>query len=186
MGDALFTYVYTENMDLLTKIKLRMDRYFGSKLSHRTGAKLQPNCPLSSGDEGLTLVEMIVVLAIIAMVAALIIPNVIGRPDQARVTVAGSDIKTISAALKMYRLDNGDYPTTEQGLGALSKRPTSGPEPINWQEDGYLAQPPKDPWGRQYVYQSPGRTGAFELSSYGKDGKPGGEGLNADIVEGAR
>ncbi|RZJ75945.1 MAG: type II secretion system protein GspG, partial [Brevundimonas sp.] len=102
-----------------------------------------------------------------------------------RKTVAVSDMKTVTSALKMYRLDNGDYPTTEQGLAALSIKPTAGPEAANWQEGGYLERAPKDPWGRPYIYKSPGREGAFELLSYGKDGKPGGDGLNADLVEGA-
>lgn len=133
-------------------------------------------------EAGLTLVEMIVVLAIIALVAALIVPNVIGRPDEARVTVAGTDIKTISAALKMYRLDNGRYPTTEQGLGALVEKPRSAPVPANWSSEGYLPDLPSDPWGNAYVYRSPGGTGGgFDLMSFGRDGKPGGEGVDADI-----
>ena len=135
-------------------------------------------------EAGLTLVEMIVVLAIIALVAALIVPNVIGRPDQARVTVATTDLRTISAALKMYRLDNGSYPTTEQGLAALAAKPTVAPAPANWSGEGYLAQVPVDPWGKPYVYRSPGAGGAgFDLLSLGKDGKPGGEELDADIAE---
>lgn len=132
-------------------------------------------------EAGLTLIEMIVVLAIIALVAALIVPNVIGRPDEARVTVARTDIRTISAALKMYRLDNGDYPTTEQGLAALATKPGSEPLPRNWSPEGYLAQVPVDPWGRPYVYRYPGSMGGFDLSSLGRDGKPGGEGLDADL-----
>ena len=134
-------------------------------------------------DDGLTLVEMIVVLAIIALVAALIVPNVIGRPDQARVTTANTDLRTISAALKMYRLDNGDYPTTAQGLKALSEKPTVSPIPSNWSAEGYLPQAPVDPWGNPYAYQSPA-PGGFALKSFGKDGKEGGEGLDADIVAG--
>lgn len=138
-------------------------------------------------EAGLTLVEMIVVLAIIAVVAALIVPNVIGRPDQARVTVAGTDLKTISAALKMYRLDNGDFPSTEQGLAALSVKPTGAPVPANWAAGGYLDQVPADPWGRPYAYRSPADEGAgFVLSSLGKDGKAGGEGIDADLSVRAR
>lgn len=136
------------------------------------------------GEAGLTLIEMIVVLAIIALVAALIVPNVIGRPDEARRTVAEADLKTISAALKMYRLDNSDYPTTEQGLAALVKKPTTAPQPRIWPEEGYLAQMPEDPWGRPYGYRSPGASGrGFDIVSLGKDGKPGGEGVDADIQE---
>ncbi len=129
------------------------------------------------------MVEMIVVLAIIAVVAALIVPNVIGRPDQARATVANTDLKTISAALKMYRLDNGDYPSTDQGLAALSAKPTGSPAPANWAPGGYLDQVPADPWGKPYTYRSPGDDDAgFELSSLGKDGKAGGDGVDADVA----
>jgi general secretion pathway protein G len=132
-------------------------------------------------EAGLTLIEMIVVLAIIALVAGLIVPNVIGRPDEARVTVAATDLRTVSAALKMYRLDNGGYPTTEQGLEALAERPTTAPLPRTWPEEGYLGEVPRDPWDRPYVYRSPGARGGFDLMSLGKDGKPGGEGVDADI-----
>ena len=137
----------------------------------------------ASGEAGLTLIEMIVVLAIIALVAALIVPNVIGRPDEARVTVAKTDLKTISAALKLYRLDNGDYPTTQQGLEALSKRPTAAPVAAAWANDGYLAQVPVDPWGHPYVYRSPGTGAPFDLLTYGKDGKQGGTGIDADLSD---
>lgn len=135
---------------------------------------------------GLTLVEMIVVLAIIAVVAVLIVPNVIGRPDEARVTVAKTDLKTIATALRMYRLDNGDYPTTEQGLAALASRPTAAPEPRAYPAEPYLTEVPTDPWGKPYVYRSPGAGGAYDLLSYGKDGKEGGEKLDADLNERTR
>ena len=129
----------------------------------------------------MTLIEMIVVLAIIALIAALIVPNVIGRPDEARVTVAQADVRSVAAALKMYRLDNGTYPTTQQGLEALVARPTSAPLPRAWAEGGYLDEVPTDPWDRPYVYKGPGANGGFELLSLGRDGKPGGEGTDADI-----
>jgi len=139
---------------------------------------------LRDSEAGLTLVEMIVVLAIIALVAALIVPNVIGRPDEARVTVARTDLKSIAAALKMYRLDNGDYPSTQQGLAALAKRPDGAPVPTNYASEGYLPQVPMDPWGRPYSYKNPGAGGSgFDLMSLGKDGQPGGEGLDADLTE---
>ncbi|NIJ07739.1 general secretion pathway protein G [Sphingomonas vulcanisoli] len=125
---------------------------------------------------------MIVVLAIIALIAALIVPNIIGRPDQARVTVAESDLRSISAALKMYRLDNGDYPTTQQGLQALVTKPSGDPAPANYASGGYLDKLPSDPWGHPYTYKSPGEDGlGFELTTLGKDGKVGGEGVDADI-----
>lgn len=135
--------------------------------------------PVEPGEAGLTLVEIIVVLAIIALVAALIVPNVIGRPDQARVTTATTDIASISGALKLYRLDNGGYPTTSQGLRALVERPATPPVPVSFPEGGYLSQTPVDPWGNPYVYESTGSS--FSLTSLGRDGKPGGEGLDADI-----
>ena len=133
-----------------------------------------PSVPMH--ERGLTLVEMIVVLAIIALIAALIVPNVIGRPDQARVTVAQTDLRSISAALKMYRLDNGDYPTAEQGLKALAVQPS--PPPPAWRP--YVQEEPKDPWGRDYHYSVD--ASGVSITSLGKDGKPGGEGVDADIV----
>jgi general secretion pathway protein G len=131
-------------------------------------------------EEGLTLVEMIVVLAIIALVAALIVPNVIGRPDQARVTTATTDLATIASQLTTYRLDNGAYPTSEQGLKALVERTNVPPLPASFPDGGYLSTMPQDPWGRPYVYQSNGSS--YSIQSLGRDGKPGGEGVDADIV----
>jgi general secretion pathway protein G len=132
------------------------------------------------GEEGLTLVEMIVVLAIIALVAALIVPNVIGRPDQARVTTANTDLATIASQLTTYRLDNGAYPTTEQGLKALVERTTVPPLPATFPDGGYISTMPQDPWGKPYVYESNGQT--YSIQSLGRDGKPGGEGVDADIA----
>ena len=129
---------------------------------------------------------MIVVLAIIAVVAVLIVPNVIGRPDEARVTVAKTDLKTIATALRMYRLDNGDYPTTQQGLEALVARPTTPPEPRAYPAEPYLNELPTDPWDKAYVYRSPGLNGPYDLLSYGKDGKEGGEALDADLTDRTR
>lgn len=130
-------------------------------------------------EAGLTLIEMLIVLVIIAVVAGLITANVINRPDEARATRAKSDITNIEGALKMYRLDNGDYPTTEQGLKALVEKPTIPPIPTNWAQGGYLSAPPLDAWGKPYEYKSEG--GSFTIRSLGKDGKPGGEGVNADL-----
>jgi general secretion pathway protein G len=134
---------------------------------------------------GVTLIEMMVVLVIIAIVAALIVPNVIGRPDEARVTVARTDIRTIASSLEMYRLDNRRYPSTAQGLEALVARPVAPPAPPNWASGGYLAQVPVDPWGNPYVYRSPGDGAPYELISLGADGQPGGEGVDADLSHGA-
>ena len=132
-------------------------------------------------DSGVTLIEMMVVLVIIGIVASLVVPQVMGRPDQARVAVAGADMRTIASSLEMYRLDNRTYPTTSQGLSALAAPPTQAPLPINWAPGGYLPQVPADPWGNPYVYQSPGQDGPYELMSLGADSAPGGEGVDADI-----
>ncbi len=132
-------------------------------------------------EDGVTLIEMMVVLVIIAIIAAMIVPNVIDRPDRARVTVAETDIRAIASALELYRLDNRTYPTTGQGLAALVSRPSSAPIPSNWAAGGYLPELPVDPWNNEYVYTSPGRDGAYDLVSLGADGAPGGEGTAADI-----
>ena len=132
-------------------------------------------------DHGVTLIEMMVVLVIIGIVAALIVPNVIGRPDEARMAVAKSDLKTIGAALEMYRLDARTYPTTAQGLHALTEKPTEAPVPPVWATGGYLSTPPLDPWGNPYIYRSPADKAPFEIRSLGSDAKPGGDGVNADI-----
>ncbi len=141
--------------------------------------------PRRDGESGVTLIEMMVVLVIIAIVAALIVPNVIGRPDEARVTVARTDVRSISASLEMYRLDNRSYPASSQGLEALVTRPVSPPAPPNWAEGGYLAQVPVDPWGNPYIYRAPGKDGPYDLISLGADGQPGGEGADVDITNGS-
>ncbi|WP_147114763.1 type II secretion system major pseudopilin GspG [Tateyamaria sp. syn59] len=128
---------------------------------------------------GVTLIEMMVVLVMISVVAALIVPNVIGRPDEARVSVAATDMRSIAGALQLYRLDNGTYPTTAQGLDALAVRPVTPPLPRTWPVDGYLTVVPLDPWGTPYVYRAEG--GRFDLISLGADAAIGGEGVNADI-----
>jgi general secretion pathway protein G len=135
-------------------------------------------------DAGVTLIEMMVVLVIIAIVAAVIVPNVIGRPDEARFAVAKTDMRAIGSALELYRLDNQTYPTTAQGIAALVTRPTISPEPRNWANGGYLGQVPLDPWGNEYLYRAPGETAAFDLVTFGADGVPGGDGPNADLVNG--
>jgi general secretion pathway protein G len=135
-------------------------------------------------DAGVTLIEMMIVLVIIGVVAALIVPNVIGRPDQARVAVADADLRAIAASLEMYRLDNRTYPTERQGLRALAERPTDPPVPVLWPAGGYLPAVPVDPWGNPYYYVIPRDGAAFEVGSHGADGAPGGEGLAADIRRG--
>ena len=130
---------------------------------------------------GFTLIEIMVVVVILGILAALVVPQVMNRPDQAKVTVAKGDIKAIAAALDMYKLDNFNYPSTQQGLTALVEKPSGNPQPSNWSRDGYLMRVPKDPWGNDYQYLSPGTQGQFDLYSLGADGKQGGSDLNADI-----
>lgn len=132
--------------------------------------------------QGFTLIEIMVVVVIIGVLAALIVPSVLGRADEARVTAAKTDLRAIANALDLYKLDNYDYPSTDQGLEALVSKPTGQPEPLNWNPDGYLKKLPKDPWKRDYIYISPGTHGAFDLYSLGADGREGGEGYAADIL----
>jgi general secretion pathway protein G len=130
---------------------------------------------------GFTLIEVMVVIIIIGVMAALIVPKVMGRPDEARVTAARQDISSIVQALNLYKLDNQRYPTTEQGLQALVKKPAVAPIPANWKGNGYLEKMPKDPWGHPYQYLQPGVHGEIDLFSFGADGARGGEGNDADI-----
>ncbi|HEX7889548.1 MAG TPA: type II secretion system major pseudopilin GspG [Ramlibacter sp.] len=128
---------------------------------------------------GFTLIELMVVLVIIGVLAALIVPNVLERADDARVGAARADVNMLMQQLKLYRLDNQRYPTTEQGLQALVAKPTAGPIPPNWKT--YLDKLPNDPWGRPYQYLNPGIKGEVDVMSFGADGQQGGEGRNADI-----
>lgn len=128
---------------------------------------------------GFTLIEVMVVVVILGILAAIIVPKVMDKPDQARIVKAHQDIRAIQSALEMYRLDNYVYPTTDQGLKALVKKPSSNPEPPHWKQ--YLDRLPRDPWGRPYQYLNPGVHGAIDIWSYGADGQPGGTGVNADV-----
>ena len=130
---------------------------------------------------GFTLIEVMVVIVILGILAALVVPRVLSRPDEARAVAAKQDLAVISQALKLYRLDNQRYPSAEQGLGALVTKPESAPLPSNWKPGGYLERLPKDPWGNAYVYVNPGLHGEIDVLSLGADGKPGGEGLDADL-----
>ncbi len=152
----------------------RLMRQFKAGLAACSRAEV----PKHDGEAGLTLIEMMIVLVIIAVVSGLLVVNLMGRPDEARATTARTDIKTLSGALALYRLDNGDYPTTEQGLKALAERPTTAPVPQAWHS--YVQETPADPWGHPYVYTADG--GGFTITSLGKDGKPGGTGVDADIT----
>jgi general secretion pathway protein G len=122
-----------------------------------------------------------VVVVIMGVLAALLVPRLMGRTDDARILAAKQDIATLMQALKLYRLDNQRYPTTEQGLQALIARPTNGPQPANWKTGGYIDRLNKDPWGNPYQYASPGTRSEVDIFSYGADGQPGGTGNDADI-----
>lgn len=139
--------------------------------------------PLSAGAGGFTLIELMVVIAILAILAAIVVPKMVGRTDDARITATGTQIKNIEQALNLYKLDNGVYPGTEQGLESLVRPPNIGVIPKNWKEGGYLPKVPMDQWGNPYVYLYPGSQGGagYDLYSYGADGEEGGEGPAADI-----
>lgn len=137
-----------------------------------------------NNNNGFTLIEIMVVIVILAMLAALVGPKLMGRTDDAKVTDARVQIKNIETALKLYKLDNGVYPGTEQGLNALVTKPTTGVIPNGYKDGGYLESKkvPKDPWGNDYLYVSPGEHGDYDLFSYGADGAKGGDGKNSDIT----
>ena len=130
---------------------------------------------------GFTLLEVMVVVVILGILAALVVPKIVGRPDEARVIAAKQDIASLQQALKLYRLDNQRYPTTEQGLQALVTKPATAPTPPNWKSGGYIERLPRDPWGNPYQLLNPGVHGEIDVFSYGADGAPGGEGYDADI-----
>lgn len=130
---------------------------------------------------GFTLLEIMVVVVIIGILGALVVPRIISRPDEARVVAARQDISSLMQALKLYRLDNHRYPTTEQGLQALVTKPSTTPIPDNWKTGGYVERLPKDPWRNPYQYLNPGVRGEIDVYSLGADGSPGGEGSDADV-----
>lgn len=140
-------------------------------------------CQSLANQKGFTLIELMVVMVILGILAGLIVPRIMDRPEEARRTKAAVQIQSIEQALKLYKLDNGQYPSTEQGLQALIETPSVGRLAKRWREGGYLdkGKVPADPWGGDFVYISPGLHGDFDLISYGPDEEPGGEGADADI-----
>ena len=138
-----------------------------------------PRLPPRTRPKGFTLIELLVVLVIIGVLAALIVPNVLDRAGDARVTAARTDVNNLMQGLKLYKLDNQRYPSAEQGLEALVRKPTVGTPPPNWKP--YVEKLPNDPWGHPYQYVNPGVKGDIDVYSFGADGQPGGEGNDADI-----
>jgi general secretion pathway protein G len=130
---------------------------------------------------GFTLIEVMVVVVILGILAAVVVPRVMDRPDAARLTKAKQDIRALESALNLYRLDNYAYPSTDQGLEALVRRPSGTPEPRHWKEGGYIDRLPSDPWGNAYQYLNPGAHGPVDIFSLGADGQVGGDGMNADV-----
>lgn len=128
---------------------------------------------------GFSLIEIMVVVIILGILASLVVPKIMSRPDDARIVKAKHDILGIQNALDLYRLDNGFYPSTDQGLKALVKKPQTRPNPRNWKT--YLKSLPKDPWGRDYLYLNPGQHSEIDIFTYGANGEPGGDGVNAEI-----
>ncbi|MYM90257.1 type II secretion system major pseudopilin GspG [Rugamonas sp. FT82W] len=137
--------------------------------------------PRRAAARGFTLIEIMVVVVIMGVLAALVVPKLLSRTGESKVAAAKVDIATVMQALKLYKLDNQRYPTTEQGLQALLTKPTAGPAANGWKSGGYLEKMPKDPWGNPYQFLSPGIKGEVDVFSYGADGAPGGTGDDADI-----
>ncbi|CAB3749215.1 type II secretion system major pseudopilin GspG [Paraburkholderia humisilvae] len=153
----------------------------GSTIRDVSRVRAQVRASRARAQRGFTLIEIMVVIAILGILAALIVPKIMSRPDEARRVAAKQDIGTMMQALNLYRLDNGRYPTSEQGLRALIEKPTTEPVPNNWKSGGYLERLPNDPWGNQYQFLNPGVHGEIDVFSYGADGKAGGEANDADI-----
>lgn len=130
---------------------------------------------------GFTLIEVLVVVVILGILAAVVVPRIMDQPDKAAVVRAKQDVQALVTALNLYKLDNFSYPSTQQGLEALVQRPGGSPPAPNWKDGGYLDRLPRDPWGHPYQYLSPGRNGEFDVYSLGKDGQPGGDSYNADV-----
>ena len=137
--------------------------------------------PVYYSVQGFTLIEVMVVVVILGILAAVVVPRIMDRPDEARIIRTKQDIRVLQSALNLYKLDNFSYPTTDQGLEALVRPPDIPPLPPKWKQGGYIETMPLDPWGNAYQYLQPGQNRAVDIYSLGADGQPGGEGSNADI-----
>jgi len=145
------------------------------------GEEMQMKIEQRSHNRGFTLIEVMVVIVILGILAAIVVPRVMDRPDTARLAKVKSDVRTLESALQLYKLDNFSYPTTDQGLEALASKPSGEPEPRNWKDGGYVNPLPRDPWGNNYLYLNPGVHAPVDIYSLGADGQEGGEGPNADL-----
>lgn len=137
--------------------------------------------PRQARSRGFTLLEILIVVAIIAILASVVVPKIIGRVDEAQISKVKTDVAALESALDLYRLDNFQYPSTDQGMDALVSKPSGDPEPRNWKAGGYIKRLEKDPWGNDYQYLNPGEHGEVDIFSMGEDGQVGGEGLAADV-----
>lgn len=131
--------------------------------------------------QGFTLMEILIVVVILSILAVAVVPQFMDKPDEARVARAKSDIQSLNTALSIYKMDNFHYPSSAQGLQALVQKPSGSPEAKNWNPNGYLQKLPQDPWGNDYQYLNPGSRAAIDIYSFGRDGQPGGDGVDADI-----
>jgi len=152
-----------------------------ARLDHKINNNDKKQMVILRKQSGFTLIEIMVVVIILGILAAIVVPKVMSRPDDARIVKAKSDLRALEGALNLYKLDNFVYPSTDQGLEALSQKPGGTPEPRNWKDGGYVDRLPKDPWDQPYLYLSPGVQGVIDIYSLGADAQQGGEGVNADI-----